>query len=141
MSADRTVLGYEAKVRVNNTIFNVTSGSVQIARVVVDTSDSETGRKTANKAGKEQMSVSLQFNDATDVNPHSGPYSILADDTIKIKIWPRGNSDLETESYFYYCPKLVLSNFEIQFNSQNGQVSGSLSGVSNGTFTRPDEAA
>lgn len=123
------VLGHEADVKINDTLFGVTNGSVRVTSDQQEGGDTNTGGVKIHKGGRAAMSANLDFVAKSDQNPFGAPFSMAPGSYVRIKVYPQGvtvNVPCETD-YF------LISEGEYSFNV-DGKGQGRISGISSGSF-------
>lgn len=129
ISGSYLVLGHEADIKIDNTLFGVRSGNARLNVDPQEGGDTNTGGVKIHKGGRASFSGTLDFYTKSDQNPFGAPYSLLPGTYVKIKIYPQGvtvNNPIETD-YF------LVNDADINFDV-DGKGTGRISGISSGSF-------
>lgn len=128
-SGSYLVLGYEAEVKIDTTIFGVKSGSVRLSVDPHEGGDTSNGQTKIHKGGRASFTFSCDFYTKSDQNPFAGAFSLLPGSYVRLHVYPQGltvNNPIETD-YF------LVNDGEFNFDV-DGKGMGRISGVSSGSF-------
>jgi hypothetical protein len=139
------VLGWSSHVEINSFDFGVKSGTINDSADSLECGDTETGIFKAEKLGRRQCEVSLEFYEKSidlagaNIPSAAGPplLDYVAGEEIFLAIAPDFYAPGANQDSWTF-PSFMVSKFTVRLNIE-GKVEGSLSGKSNGDYTRPGE--
>lgn len=129
------IIGYEAKVRLNDAVFGVKSGSIRYQADLHESGDTEKGEYKRHKAGRKMAEFSCEFSEPYGTfGYHSNP-GINEGDELKVVVYRDGILTNATPDLIYG----VVEHYNFQINL-DGVCNGSISVRSDGVYWKWGEA-
>lgn len=133
--------GWQPKLKINGTLFDVKSGEPTNVRGTAPGDTVGTGRWKYPVVDKESFEFSFTAIRYTNLNPHAAPYFLAgtSNDTVSLIYWPN-EDDIADSTKAWRSATFLIEKYSESFNADQGLLTISVSGVSQGRAYRPGDA-
>lgn len=127
-------IGYNAKIKINGTLFGIRSGTATIEADEHEVGDTNTGVQKTHAAGRESLSLDLKVYEDSTVDYFGGTFTLRPRTTVAVLFYPNGLA-----GGVYTCTTFLVLRAQHAIDVTNPN-DLSFAGKNAGAFTSPSGA-
>jgi hypothetical protein len=135
------IRGWQPNIKINSTLLEVKSGEPRNIRSTAPGDTTSTGRARYPVVDKESFEFNFTAIRYSTLNPHASPYFIAGTgvDLVNLAYWPNAD-DISDATKSWRSATFLIEEYSESFNADQGLLTISVKGQSQGAFKRPGDA-